>query len=79
MPLSLDYIEQLKEQYTDRKVTVVEDRPELKRFAGRVGVIKTINMNGSALVEFKDYVGDQGWHDIPLRHLKLLPAEEGNS
>jgi hypothetical protein len=45
-------VEPLKKQYTDQYVAVDAAQPELARFRGQVGRVKTINMNGRALVEF---------------------------
>lgn len=76
MASTFERIAQLKQQYTDRKVRVVDHRPELQRFAGQVGQIKTINMNGSALVVFEQFVNDLGWHDIPLKHLEIIDQQK---
>src|SRR5437868_6201081 len=66
-------IEQLKQQYTDKYVAVDERRPELKRFRGLTGTVKTVNMSGRALVEF-DGNNNIGWFDIELDYLKMLDA-----
>ncbi len=71
-----DSIEQLKQEYTDKYVVVDGERPELARFDGRVGIVKTINMNGRALVEFQDYIANIGWFDIGLDFLKVVPKPE---
>ena len=47
-----DRIEKLKREYTDRYVVVKDEVPELRRFAGWSGRVKTVNMSGKALVEF---------------------------
>ncbi len=76
--LMFDEIEQLKRDYTDQRVVVIGDRPELARFVGVVGRIKTINMNGRALVEF-DAWNNTGWYDISLEYLRIadpLPGSE---
>jgi hypothetical protein len=52
--------EALKQQWVDQYVEVVADRPELKRFAGIVGRVVTINYNHRALIDFQD----GGWYDI---------------
>jgi hypothetical protein len=76
-----DQIESLKQQYTDKYVVVDETRPELARFRGLAGQIKTVNMSGRALVEF-DAFNNIGWYDIDLDFLKVVdkpppkPAEE---
>ena len=52
--------EALKREWTDQYVEVNPERPELKRFAGIVGRIVTVNHNNKALVDFQD----GGWYDI---------------
>jgi hypothetical protein len=69
-------IESLKREYTDKYVVVDASRPELARFDGQVGVIKTVNMNGRALVEFQDYIANIGWYDIDLDFLKVVAKPE---
>jgi hypothetical protein len=68
-----EHIEKLKQQYTDKYVVVDEQRPELRRFRGRTGTVRTVNMSGRALVEFE---GDNniGWYDIDLDFLKVIDA-----
>ena len=68
-----DY-EELRREWVDQFVEVNAERPELKRFAGIVGRVITVNWSGKALVDFQD----GGWYDITastdyLR--KLDPAE----
>jgi hypothetical protein len=66
--------EQLKREWTDQFVTVNPDRPELKRFAGIVGRVVTVNWNNHALVDFQD----GGWYDISASSeylVKVDPAE----
>lgn len=53
-------IEALKREWTDQLVEVDATRPELKRFAGLVGRVVTVNLNHKALVDF----ADGGWYDI---------------
>ncbi len=59
-----DSVEALKNQYTDKYVRVSAPAPELARFHDLVGQVKTVNMNGRALVEFMDYHLNIGWFDI---------------
>ncbi|HZL87061.1 MAG TPA: hypothetical protein VFB96_01685, partial [Pirellulaceae bacterium] len=68
-----EHIEKLKKQYTDKYVIVDESRPELKRFHGLTGTVKTVNMSGRALVEFDGY-NNIGWYDIDPAFLKLVDA-----
>lgn len=75
LTLTPDQIEQLRSEWTDQFVQVIIDRPELKRFAGRVGRIVTVNHNGKALIDF----ADGAWYDITAsdRFLtKLDPAAD---
>jgi hypothetical protein len=65
--------EALKQEWTDRYVEVNPDRPELKRFAGVIGRVVTVNHNNKALVDFQD----GGWYDITASEeylRKLDPA-----
>lgn len=55
----LDY-QRLVGEWTDQFVEVNANRPELKRFAGVVGRVVTVNRNKKALVDFQD----GGWYDI---------------
>ena len=69
--MSIASAEQLKKEWTDKYVVVDEGAPELKRFSGLTGTVKTINMNGRALVEFDGAV-DIGWYDIDPSFLKVV-------
>ena len=62
--------EAIKRQWTDQYVEVVADRPELTRFAGKVGRVVTVNRNLKALVDF----ADGAWYDITASadYLKVL-------
>ena len=66
-------IEALKKQWTDKYVVVDASRPELRRFDGQTGKVKTVNMSGRALVEFDAYA-NIGWYDIDLSFLKQVDA-----
>jgi hypothetical protein len=68
-------IEILKEEYTDQYVVVDAGRPEFARFKGLVGQVRTINMNGRALVEFEGR-NDRGRYDIELDFLKVVEKPE---
>ena len=52
--------EALKQEWIDQFVEVNADRPELRRFAGIVGRVVTVNRNNKAVVDFQD----GGWYDI---------------
>jgi hypothetical protein len=71
-------IEKLKREYTDKLVAVDENRPELARFRGQTGQVKTVNMSGRALVQF-DANNNIGWYDIALDFLRVIdkPLEKG--
>jgi len=66
--------EALKREWTDQFIEVNAERPELRRFAGIVGRIVTVNRNKKALIDFQD----GGWYDITAssEYLKKLdPAD----
>jgi hypothetical protein len=86
-PTAIGY-EAIKQEWTDQFVEVDASRPELARFAGRVGRVVTVNCNLKALVEFanheKDpkqgYVSeDGGWYDVAVEHLRKLDPEVGKA
>ena len=58
-----EHIEKLKNEYTDKYVIVKEGYPELCRFQGMTGTVRTVNMNGRALVEFDAY-NNIGWYGM---------------
>jgi hypothetical protein len=70
-----DQIEKLKQEYTDKYVVVDASRPELARFDGFTGQVKTVNMSGRALVEF-DAWNNIGWYDIDVDFLTVVPKPE---
>ena len=51
---SWETAEKLKQEWTDRLVTAKTDKPELKRFEGKVGRVVTVNWAGKAIVDFAD-------------------------
>jgi hypothetical protein len=66
--------EALKREWTDQYVRVNADRPELKRFAGIIGRVVTVNLSNKALIDFQD----GGWYDITASSeylTKLEPTE----
>jgi hypothetical protein len=67
--------ERLGREWTDQYVTVSPDRPELKRFAGTVGRVVTVNWNNKAVVDFQD----GGWYDISPDSLSKLDPAEGKA
>ena len=73
MSARFEQAELLKKQYTDKFVVVKSGVPELKRFQGLTGVVKTVNMSCRALVMF-DGPADIGWYDIDPAYLTLVDA-----
>lgn len=71
-------IDQQRQELTDKYVIVIGDRPELARFEGVVGQVKTVNMSGRALVEFTGLHNNVGWFDIDPHFLRVVdkPADE---
>ncbi len=67
-----DRNEQLKQEWTDQLVEADASRPELKRFAGMVGRVITVNWNNLCLVDF----ADGAWYDISPAFLKKVDSEE---
>lgn len=72
--MSFAAVEQLKSQYTDKLVEVDPSVPELRRFKGLVGTVKTVNMNGRLLIQF-DHPVDIGWYDIDPAYLRLVEGK----
>src|SRR5437764_3910941 len=64
--------EALKREWTGQYVEVIPDFPELKRFAGIIGRVVTVNHNHKAVVDFQD----GGWYDITasIEYLRKLDA-----
>jgi hypothetical protein len=73
-----DQIEKLKQDLTDQYVVVNTGVPELRRFEGYVGQVKTVNMNGRALVQFEAWA-NIGWYDIEVDFLKVVPKPEAGA
>ena len=69
----LEEVTGLQREWTDRFVQVDGSIPELKRFAGLTGQVKTVNMSGHALVEFTGSE-DIGWYDIHPQFLTVVEA-----
>ena len=69
--MAFQHIENLQQEYTDKYVVVNEEQPELQRFHGMTGVVRTVNMNGRALVEF-DGDNNIGWYDIDIDFLRVI-------
>jgi hypothetical protein len=65
--------EKLKDELTDKYVVVMDGVPELRRFVGRTGMVKTVNMSGRALVQF-DAPADISWYDIDPSYLTVVDA-----
>jgi len=71
--MSIEVAEQRKQEWTDKYVVVDEGVPELRRFVGLTGTVKTVNMNGQALVQF-DGPEDISWYDIDPGYLTVVEA-----
>ena len=71
--MSIARAEQLKKDLTDRFVVVADGIAELRRFSGLTGTVKTVNMNGRALVQFDNPV-DISWYDIDPSYLQVVDA-----
>src|SRR6185436_13926320 len=69
--MPFDLVEKLKKEFTDKYVEVDVSVPELRRFKGLTGVVKTVNMGGRALVQF-DHPVDISWYDIEPSYLKVV-------
>jgi hypothetical protein len=65
---SPERIEQLKLEWTGRFVRANAEKPELKRFEGRIGRVVTVNCSGKAIVDF----ADGAWYDIPASSENLV-------
>src|SRR5437867_3273309 len=73
MSARFEQAEILKKQYTDKFVVVRSGVPELRRFQGLTGTVKTVNMSCRALVQF-DGPADIGWYDIDPSFLTVVDA-----
>lgn len=71
--MSIAQAEELKSRFTDKYVVVQDGVPELRRFSGLTGTVKTVNMNCRALVQF-DGPADIAWYDIDPSYLKVVDA-----
>src|SRR5258708_28882813 len=69
--MPFEQVETLKKRYTDKWVEVDAAVPELRRFTGLTGIVKTVNMSGRALVQFEHPV-DISWYDIEPSYLKVV-------
>lgn len=72
--IDLDKMDELKRAWTDRFVLASAERPELKRFEGKVGRVVTVNYGGKAIVDF----ADGAWYDIPAseEYLTTVPGDD---
>ncbi len=73
MSLSEHEYEALRREWTDQLVEVNPEQSELRRFAGVVGRVVTVNWNRKAIVDFQD----GGWYDVPAStdYLRKLDPE----
>ena len=72
--IDLDKMDELKRVWTDRFVTAKAEKPELKRFEGKVGRVITVNYSGKAIVDF----ADGAWYDIPASEEFLTVVPPGD-
>ena len=63
--------DEVRRKWIDAFVKVNENRPDLKRFAGIVGRVVTVNYNGRAIIDFQD----GGWYDVPASDDYLVKVE----
>ena len=64
----------MKQEYIGQEVVVESDLPQLRRFAGISGRVRTLTRGGLALVEFDG--ADRSWYDIELDYLKVVETHE---
>ncbi len=67
--------DELRKSWIDQFVKVNENKAELKRFAGVVGRVVTVNYNGKAIVDFQD----GGWYDIPASDEFLVKVDSAEA
>lgn len=74
--MSIQRAEELKRIWTDQWIQVVRGIPELRRFEGLTGQVRTVNMNGRLLVQFETSA-DIAWYDIDPDYVEVIerPAE----
>ena len=63
--------DELRTKWLDQYVKVNEQKAELKRFAGVVGRVVTVNYNGRALIDFQD----GAWYDVPASDDYLVKVD----
>jgi hypothetical protein len=69
--MSIQLAEELKREWTDKYVMVQKGVPELRRFEGLTGCVKTVNMNCRLLVQFET-PADISWYDIAPKFLRVV-------
>lgn len=72
--VDLDKMDELRRTWTDRYVLARAEKPDLKRFEGKVGRVVTVNYSGKAIVDF----ADGAWYDIPASEDYLSVVPEGD-
>ena len=72
--MSIQRAEQLKREWTDQFVIIRKGVPELRRFDGLVGQVKTVNMNCRLLVQFET-PADISWYDIDPSFVNAVARE----
>jgi len=74
--MHVERVEKLKQEYTGQTVMIDSDRPELARWQGIAGQVRTVNFNGRALVEFDG--PDRTWYDLEVDYLRVVDTAELN-
>ena len=75
--MTSEELENLKETYTGRTVTIEALRPELTRWANVSGRVITFNCNGRALVQFEG--ADQAFYDIDPEYIRIAEPPADNT
>jgi hypothetical protein len=71
--MSIQRAEELKREWTDRHVVIRRGVPELQRFDGLIGQVRTVNMNCRLLIEF-DTPADISWYDIDPQFVTVVES-----
>ncbi|MEO2013162.1 MAG: hypothetical protein ABGZ53_02205 [Fuerstiella sp.] len=73
--MSIQRAEELKQEWTDRQVVIRSGIPELRRFDGLVGQVRTVNMNCRLLIEFAA-PADISWYDIDPQFVTIVESAQ---
>ena len=75
--MSIQRAEELKREWTDKYIVVRDRIPELRRFEGLTGHVKTANMNCRLLIQF-DSPADISWYDIDPRFVNVVEEPQSS-